>query len=139
MSTARHVTIAIILTAWTWSLSACSSGGGQLEATSVFIPVHKGSPGGDAALLTGVLAEEDGCLVVRSGEITFLPIWPLDAIQYADNRLTWGSTPKSAVLGETVSIGGGEREVGGLSEFVGDEAASAMPCSPNTLWVVANT
>ena len=54
-------------------------------------------PGGMDALLTGVVAAEDGCLVVRSGGQLWVPVFATD-----DDR------PFALAQGDSADLGGGE-------------------------------
>lgn len=118
-------------------MAGCSAEG-TLGGAEIVVPIHAGAPGGDAAALTGELAEVDGCLVIRVGDTVFLPVWPADTTSCSAGQLSWGNDPVSARIGDEVVVGGGEADPESLPELIGGSSAARAPCAPDMVWVVAN-
>jgi len=80
---------------------------GPLEGLPYDVATYEPSgSGGDSAGLTGMLTDQDGCLVIEEeqGE-HILPIWPRPMVSSSDGRLKIaGSTYE---LGNSVAVGGG--------------------------------
>jgi len=79
----------------------------NVDESPITVVTYKPSgPGGDDALLQGVLATVDGCLVVEEIDAVVVPLLPANKVRYTRNggiRL-FGVTYH---LGDTVSFGGG--------------------------------
>ncbi len=97
-------------------LGGCSAGGeaeAEAEAEAEYGPavVYEDTPSdtGNAALLTGILAVDDGCLVVESEVGTYLILWPASSTSFdsQSGSITWNEVERGQVNSE-VSLGGGE-------------------------------
>jgi hypothetical protein len=80
------------------------------QSPSVPIYVDRGDES-LAALVTGTLAIQDGCLVLNAGETVYLVIWP-PGTSWEDASDTVLVDGRIARVGESVTLDGGEGEAG---------------------------
>lgn len=118
----RHLAVAI---AATTLLTACGSGTAPTRADGVEVATYEPTgEGGDAALLSGTVEDDGGCLKVRDsyGDVAYVPVFASN-----DRRA------RNLELGSTVELGGGEVSVTG-DDFEGfpDSCPQDGP-----LWIVA--
>ncbi|MHA7277672.1 hypothetical protein ACX80O_14300 [Arthrobacter sp. Hz1] len=107
-------------------------------------PVAAGSPlatytpfgeGGDAALLTGTLVLEDGCLYIEASDTTrVLAYFPDTAVSWSDGVLSFFGTDYE--LGQEISVGGGGSIVPGPVENPTSFFAPET-CEPDSQWTVS--
>src|SRR3954453_12887102 len=76
--------VAVVLAA-----SACGDGGSP--RSGAIATYESTGTGGDAALLTGTVAFEDGCLYVEADGKRWLPVFPVDEVEAGENTLTYGA------------------------------------------------
>ncbi|MFD1848022.1 hypothetical protein [Arthrobacter flavus] len=107
-------------------------------------PAAAGSPlatytptgvGGDAALLTGSLILEDGCVYIEASDSTrVLAYFPDTDASWSDGVLTFFGTDYQ--LGQTISLGGGASTVADTEE---NSASFFTPesCRPDSRWIVS--
>jgi hypothetical protein len=103
--------------------AAAGCGGQQPAARSDGLTVARytpAGPGGDSAQLTGVAGAQDGCLVVRSGEQLWVPVFATD-----DDRAL------ALAQGSSVDLGGGE-----ASSTEGRDIPASCPTEA-LYWIVA--
>jgi len=112
--------------------AACGREGANRTAEGVFFPVHDESSG-PAAILGGVLREEEGCLFGVPDGKPRLVIWPA-GYSYEAGRLYDESGNEVAVEGEEFLTGGGEVPQGVVDQLLGSEAIPE-PCQTSPYWM----
>ena len=79
-----------------------------VESPITVVTYQPSGPGGDDALLEGILATLNGCLVVQQVDGVVVPFFPENKVRYTrDGGVRLFGTNYS--LGDTVSFGGGYR------------------------------
>jgi hypothetical protein len=107
-------------------------------------PQHAGTIGtGDAALLAGTAAFQDGCLWIVAGDGSLhLPLWPADTRLGMLNSLPAVLGPDGALLVELGDVAVDRVELGGsaVSREEATELAGAIPdrCEADGYWVVGD-
>lgn len=129
--------IALVLAVALLTSGCGDNGSPSTDSTSVsgVATYESTGTGGDAALLTGTVAFDDGCLYVEADGGRVLPVFPVDEVETADNTLTYGQDEYSD--GDQIDLGGGT-----LSRTSEVLAAAAMPdgcTSEDRYWLVAQT
>lgn len=112
-----------------FALSGCGSlGSGGDSLDLAFATYEPSGSGGDAAQLRGVLADRDGCLVVRGedGEES-LPIWPRDQISLRATQPRIEIFGDGHELGESIEVAGGYTDPYEGPEVPRDCRAPAIP------------
>ncbi len=108
-------------------LAGCGSAGESREDTATYPPAD--SAGGNAALLTGALTSQSGCLVlVDDFGTTWIPVFPADA-RWRDDQVELGSG--SVRVGGDAQLPGGEASSPGAEWKVPESCPSSAP-----YWVV---
>ena len=105
MNGAGYVSLLALLAA---GLSGCGrSASSPSAATDSPVAYYESEgPGGDAALLEGVLVLEDGCLLVRQLDGTrTVPIFPDGEVTWEDSMLGWEG--QRLEDGEQIALSGG--------------------------------
>lgn len=92
---------------------------------------RSGGPDGEGpqALLTGVLFIEDGCLYIDSDGEKWLPLLP-NVVEWDESSQRLSLDGRTAAVGESVGLGGGERPGGGL--LATEEAPEG--CTAANVW-----
>ncbi|MBG6181567.1 hypothetical protein [Arthrobacter sp. CAN_A1] len=102
------------------------------------LPVATYTPfgeGGDAALLTGTLVLEDGCLYIEASDSSrVLAYFPDTAVSWSDDVLSFFGTDYA--LGQEIAVGGGESVVPGPVE---NQTSFFAPetCESDSQWIVS--
>lgn len=88
--------------------------------------------GGNDALLEGVVSIVDGCLYVDGPEEVgrYVPYFPVTDTTWEEDALVWNGG--RYIDGDRISLAGGERGSGGLTDAVAPEG-----CDDSQAWVVA--
>jgi hypothetical protein len=125
----RRVSCLVILATL---LGSCETGA---DAPSVFFPTWTPESGPvSGGVLEGRLVERAGCLL-WSGTGDFLPIWP-DTFEFEDGEVITESG-LAVALGDTATLGGGERSRAQVEELMGQEIPSRCR-SVDSYWMVTD-
>ena len=107
--TAALPALAMIIT---MGICGCSEAQPKTEPSIQMITYRPSGQGGHTALLSGVVAPQNGCMMVKSerGDFYTLPLIPKNKVSYTSSGvLTIDEKHYSA--GDTIELGGGHSEI----------------------------
>ncbi len=104
----------------------------ETSAAAPFAAYDRSEPGvGDAALLTAILVLDRGCLYADSEGRRWLPVFPAAGTEWDAAARTLTMDGRTAVLGQTVELGGGTARA--------DVITSAPEgCDRSRVWLVVS-
>ncbi|MDP4505828.1 hypothetical protein [Nonomuraea turcica] len=113
------------------ALAACTATG-ETSTADPFASYDRVQSGvGDAALLTGTLVLDQGCLYADSDGQRWLPVFPAAGTQWDATAQTLTVDGRTAALGKTVELGGGTAQA---------EIITSAPegCDRSQIWLVVS-
>lgn len=125
----RYVCATIVAITSAIALSGCAPGN-DIKDQGVGAVTRDASAetASNLALISGELAVENGCVILEDGTV---PVFAADDVTWDGSTLRFGEV--DYVVGDTISLGGGELSADARAELVPDE------CGAGPGWGVAPT